>query len=451
MNPRIEYATTRDGFAIAMATVGSGPVLVSIPSPPDNHVGLEWADERRRPALAAIASHRTLVRFDGRGTGLSDREIDSYSIEDRLLDLDAVVTRTGAPSVSMVTGGFGAQLAIAYAARNPERVNALVAVNPFLAGREFMPPDQLPMWRGMLTSNFRFFSDAVGAETFGWGHERAREYGDFLRQAVGHRNALLIYDAMVATDVTDDAAQVRCQVLLLQVKDTAIGSAESARRAARRIAGARIGFLGGRPVEGLSGEMVQAIGDFFGEAWDAPDDRQDVPASAVSEPSLKTILFTDLEGHTAVMQRLGDREGRRLLRSHEQLTREALAAHGGNEVKSLGDGFLASFGSAQRALECALTIQQRTAAAESGLAAAGLRVRIGINAGEPIAEDGDLFGASVITAARIAAKARGGEVLVANVVRELVAGKGFLFHDTGAHALKGIEDPVRIWELRVPD
>ncbi len=126
------------------------------------------------------------------------------------------------------------------------------------------------------------------------------------------------------------------------------------------------------------------------------------------------------------------------------MTREALAAHGGAEVKTLGDGFLASFSSPQQALDCAVAVQ-RAFAAHKGEA---LSVRVGVNAGEPIAEDDDLFGASVIVAARIAAKADGGEILVSDVVRQLVAGKGFLFSDTGEHVLKGLEDPVRVWELR---
>ncbi|HNM78597.1 MAG TPA: adenylate/guanylate cyclase domain-containing protein, partial [Tepidiformaceae bacterium] len=112
----------------------------------------------------------------------------------------------------------------------------------------------------------------------------------------------------------------------------------------------------------------------------------------------------------------------------------------------------ASFGSARRALDCAIALQR--ALHEEALGGEmeglphGLRVRVGINAGEPIAEDDDLFGAAVIAAARIAAMADGGEILVANVVRELVAGKGFLFNDRGEQPLRGLEDPVRVWELR---
>jgi len=113
----------------------------------------------------------------------------------------------------------------------------------------------------------------------------------------------------------------------------------------------------------------------------------------------------------------------------------------------MGDGFLASFSSSQRALECAAALQQELAAASERLPAP-LKVRVGVNAGEPIAEGDDLFGSSVIAASRIAAKAAGGQVLVADVVRQLVAGKGFLFSDHGYHELKGFEEPVRLWELR---
>jgi class 3 adenylate cyclase len=121
----------------------------------------------------------------------------------------------------------------------------------------------------------------------------------------------------------------------------------------------------------------------------------------------------------------------------------------------MGDGFMASFGSATKALACAVAIQKAfdDGNGKGEMGNAPIRVRIGLNAGEPIAEDdpdgrSDLFGTAVIVAARIAAQASGGEILVSDVVRQLVAGKGFLFNDRGEHALKGFEDPVRVWEVR---
>ena len=127
-------------------------------------------------------------------------------------------------------------------------------------------------------------------------------------------------------------------------------------------------------------------------------------------------------------------------------TRRALREHGGNEIKTLGDGFMASFASAQRALECAIALQVSVTVSPI-LASHRLQVRVGINAGEPIAEEGDLFGHSVITASRIAGAAAGGGVLVSNVVRELTAGKGFVFSEVGWRELRGLSERVLLWAL----
>src|SRR5206468_3211761 len=160
-------------------------------------------------------------------------------------------------------------------------------------------------------------------------------------------------------------------------------------------------------------------------------------------PGFQTILFTDLVGHTAMMSRLGDAKGRAVLREHERITREVLKAHGGTEVKTMGDGFMASFGSVTRAVECAIGLQRAFAECEGE----PLSVRVGLNAGEPIEEDGDLFGATVILASRIAARADGGEILVADTVRGLCSGKGFLFADRGEFVAKGFEERVRVYEV----
>ncbi len=116
-------------------------------------------------------------------------------------------------------------------------------------------------------------------------------------------------------------------------------------------------------------------------------------------------------------------------------------------VQQRGDGFMASFSSATKALECAIAMQ-RAFAAHNESAEEPIKVRVGMNAGEPIAEDDDLFGTAVNEAARITAAAKGGEILVSNVVRQLVKGKDFLFTDTGERQLKGFDEPVRLYEVR---
>jgi adenylate cyclase len=197
------------------------------------------------------------------------------------------------------------------------------------------------------------------------------------------------------------------------------------------------------PSETGSPALVRRTGEFFGEVWEAPEPEIAPPANGV----LRTILFTDIVHHTQMMDRLGDQAGRQVLRDHERITRETLRRFQGHEVKTVGDSFMASFESVTQALHCASALQRAFAARNEG-AATPIEIRIGVNAGEPIAEDDDLFGASVIAAARIKDQAGAGQIHVANVVRELVAGKGFLFADLGEQILRGLEDAVRVYELR---
>jgi class 3 adenylate cyclase len=166
-------------------------------------------------------------------------------------------------------------------------------------------------------------------------------------------------------------------------------------------------------------------------------------------PALRIMLFTDLERHTEMLQKLGDTAGRAALRDHARDEREIIARHAGFKVKGTGDGVLAWFASAQHALDCAIELQ-RASDAHVVEGWGPLRVRIGLNAGEPIAEDGDLFGSVVNAAARITALATGGQVFVANVVKELVAGKNFDFVDRETTTLRGFDGPVHIWELVLP-
>jgi adenylate cyclase len=151
-----------------------------------------------------------------------------------------------------------------------------------------------------------------------------------------------------------------------------------------------------------------------------------------------------------MMQRLGDAKGRDVLREHERITRETLKQHDGAEVKTMGDGFMASFGSVTKAIDCAIALQ-RAFAADSSLMPEPLHVRVGLNAGEPIEEDGDLFGSTVILASRIAAKASAGEILIPELLRHLLTGKSYVYAERGETMLKGFENSLRLFEVRWRD
>ncbi|HXV82840.1 MAG TPA: adenylate/guanylate cyclase domain-containing protein [Candidatus Binatia bacterium] len=174
--------------------------------------------------------------------------------------------------------------------------------------------------------------------------------------------------------------------------------------------------------------------------------RQDSP---VGENVPVTVMFTDIEGSTLLTQRRGDETAQRLLREHNETVRGALDSYHGKEIKHTGDGIMASFFSASRAIGCALQIQKMFAARNAANPEDAVKIRIGLNAGEPIAEDEDLFGTSVQLARRLCDRAQPGRVLVSEVVRQLVAGKGFEFEHHGAESLKGFDEPVLLYEVRV--
>jgi class 3 adenylate cyclase len=175
-----------------------------------------------------------------------------------------------------------------------------------------------------------------------------------------------------------------------------------------------------------------------------------IPAHPVGEAheesAFRTILFTDIVGSTDMTQRLGDAKSMELLRVHDMIVRNHVGHGGGNEVKHTGDGIMASFASVARAIQCAISIQSDL---ESHNAAAEhpITVRIGVSAGEPVAERDDLFGAAVQLAARACNHAAAGAILVSNAVRELCLGKGFTFAPRGPFELKGFDEQIPLYEV----
>jgi class 3 adenylate cyclase len=192
-----------------------------------------------------------------------------------------------------------------------------------------------------------------------------------------------------------------------------------------------------------TGLPTQESADLHEAGWKAHV-RRLIVHFGILTAGLRVIVFSDIENHTELIARLGDGVARRILREHDRRLRSALSTEGGEEVKMLGDGVMASFPSARAALDFARAIR---ASMLDPIEDETIRVRVGMNAGEPIEEDHDLYGLSVITAARIAALSEGGQTLVSNVVRELSTGLGFTFNYRGEHLLEGLSEPTRLWQL----
>ena len=171
-------------------------------------------------------------------------------------------------------------------------------------------------------------------------------------------------------------------------------------------------------------------------------------SEAFVDSAFRVIMFTDMKDSTAITTRLGDTRALELFRTHNHITRGALKAHNGREIQHTGDGFMVSFTSASHAVECAITIQRSFASHNKRHPDTKINVRIGICAGEPVEEDQRLFGSTVQLTSRICDKAEPDQILVATVIRDLCIGKQFSFTDRGESALKGFDQPFRIFEAQ---
>ncbi len=444
MEPRIQYAQAADGAGIAFWALGEGLPLVSLPTSPFTHLQLEWQRPDMRRWLERLADKRKIVRYDFRGSGLSERDVTDYSLDAHVKDLEAVIDRLALEQCALLGFYLSGPIAIAYAARHPERVSHLILWGSFARGSDLPGSAELQAARTFIGLNWETYTETVSGILLGWSQpEAAHRFAAYMRECTTPEAAQAALEATNEFDVTDLLPQVRAPTLVLHRRQLRFPEVDLARRLASHIPHARLAVLEGDSMAPYIGDMeaaATAIDEFLGEG--------ELTAETTVPPGLVTILFTDIEGSTTLTQRVGDAKAQELLRTHNTIVRDALKTHGGSEVKHTGDGIMASLPSASQALQCAVEIQIAVAAHVRQHGEAPLSVRIGLNTGEPVAEDRDLFGTAVQLARRICDRAEPGQILVSNVVRELAAGKGFLFSDHGDVELRGFEDPVRLYEVR---
>lgn len=206
-----------------------------------------------------------------------------------------------------------------------------------------------------------------------------------------------------------------------------------------------------RDAHGLLPDSIIDVESGMVEKFLGQSDTSQLGAAVFRDDSLdaafRTVLFTDIENSTILTQQLGDADARARFRIHDKIVRDALASSNGSEVKHTGDGLMAAFVSASQAIECAITAQQAIAQHNAAFPEQRIDVRIGMSAGEPVAEGQDFFGAAVQLARRVCDEAEAGRIYVSNVVRDLCMGKGIGFTNLGERTLKGFEEPVRVYEV----
>jgi class 3 adenylate cyclase/pimeloyl-ACP methyl ester carboxylesterase len=435
MEPRIQYAKTRDGVSIAYWVIGQGPPFVWLPEPPLNsHIQLEWRVPMWRRFYELFAAKRSLVRFDARGLGLSDRDVEDLSLDSRILDIEAVVDSLGYKTFALGVLSWATPLAIAYAARCPERVSHLALLNPVKSGMDAL---RVPRWkalRNLMESDWELYLENIGALAYTPGSEEARALANFFRACVTQDTARRYYDAMEGDDVTAYLPKVSAPTLLVHLTGLSYLTIDAVRELARAIPNAQVVALDGVYQENIE-PIAATINDFLAEGEEA---------TAELPEGMAVLLFADIAESTALTEELGDAAFRAKARDLDTSLRSVIGESGGTPVegKVLGDGVLAVFTSARQAIDCALRC-------ESAGEPLGLQLHLGIHAGDVIREGNNVYGGAVNIAARIAAASEPGEVLVSDTLRGLArTSADVTFDDRGEHTLKGVGEPQRLFAVR---
>jgi class 3 adenylate cyclase/pimeloyl-ACP methyl ester carboxylesterase len=433
VNPQTHYARSGDA-SIAYQTCGEGPLDMLFVTGWITQIEQLWEAPANRRFLERIASIGRLILFDSRGTGLSQRVLYGYSAEQDAADAMAVLDDARSERAAVLTYAQGGLVGAKLAAEHPERIGALIMYAsiartlwapdydwaPTREERQEFAERTVSNWGEVDLEGMSAWAPSIGEDSSlaGW-------FARMQRLAASPSEAREISRVMIDVDVRDVLPQIRVPTLVMHRPNERVWDVRHSRYLAEHIPGSRYVELDGidsLPFMGDSDAIVEEIEEFLtggrrgGELTRA----------------LLTVVFTDIVDATARAAELGDGRWRDLLARHDEQVRRALARFDGREIKTVGDGFLATFdGPPSRALRCALAITE--AAREEGV-----EVRVGVHTGECELIGDDVGGMAVHIAARVSGLAVAGEVLVSGTVFGTVVGGPFEFTDRGFHALKGV-------------
>ena len=428
------------GVSIAYQVHGEGALdLVFVPGFV-SHVELLWESPQLARFMRRLGAFARIVVFDKRGQGLSDRPADPPTLEESMDDLRAVLEAAACERPAILGISEGGPMSMLFAATYPERISSLILYGTYarmVRSDDFplgIPGEALDRWGEMVRQEWggpvglrHWAPSAIGDPEF------ERWWARLLRQGTSPAGAIALFDLYRKLDVRGALSSIDVPALVLHRAEDRIVPVRQGRFLAERIEGARLVELEGADHLAWTGDqdtLLDEVEEFLTGARRARE----------PERALATVLFTDIVASTETAAGLGDRRWRDLLERHDAIVRRQLAVHRGREVKTMGDGFLATFDGPARAIRCATAITE-------AVREIGLEVRTGIHTGEVELIGDDVGGMAVNIGARIGALAAPEEVLVSSTVRELVVGSGLDFAERGTHTLKGAPDEWRLFAV----
>jgi pimeloyl-ACP methyl ester carboxylesterase len=419
---------------VAYQVFGEGPDLVVAPGFV-SHIENYWDEPHFARSLNKVSGFFRIVLFDKRGTGLSDRVAHLPHMDERMDDLRAVMDAVGIERAALFGISEGGSLAALFAASHPERTQSLVLYGAFARFCHWMATDEAfdrlvkymdESWGSGKSLPAFAPSKANDAALQEW-------WGKFERLGASPSAAIALMRMNREIDISGILHSIRVPTLVMHRTNDVLVSVEGGRELAAGIPGARLVEIPGADHlffldDDASDRVLAETEEFLTGARSAP----------VVDRVLATVVFEDIVDSTRQADEKGDRAWRDLLESHDRMVRRELSRFRGREMKSLGDGFLATFDGPARAIRCATAIRD-------SLRGVGVPVRIGLHTGEVELAENDVRGIAVHIASRVAQLGGAADVLVSRTVKDLVAGSGIKFEDFGAHALKGIPEPWQVF------
>ena len=429
MQPETKYAKSGD-VNIAYQVVGHGPLdLVWVPGWV-SHVEYTWGIPGVPRFINRLASFSRLIMFDKRGTGLSDPVALPPTLEQRMDDVRAVMDVVRSERAALFGVSEGGPMSLLFAATYPQRTSALC-----LYGTAAKTPEHIGGWLDEISEHW-----GEGAllqwflPSFADDEVVKQRWARYQRTGASPGMARALIESMLRLDIRDILPTIRVPTLILHRRDELVAPVEGARYMAQRIPGAKYVELPGIdhvPFAGDADAILDEIQEFLTGVRPGPE----------PDRVLATVLFTDIVGSTQRAADMGDRRWHNLLDSYYSLARRELVRFRGCEVKTMGDGFLATFDGPARAIRCACAVSDE-------VGQLGIAIRAGLHTGECEMMGEDVVGIAVHIGARVAAEAGPGEVLVSSTVKDLVAGSGIEFEDRGNRRLKGVPDEWRLFAVR---
>jgi len=446
MEPETRYALSGD-VHIAYQVVGDGPIdLVFVPGFV-THMELQWKLPEYGAFINELGSFSRLIRFDKRGTGMSDPVSGAPNLETRMDDVRAVMDAVGSRRAAFYGLSEGAAMSILFAATYPERTAALIvrSCSPrTLWAADFPWGRSEQAYQREMDGALRVFGTraearesvrALGMQS----DDEVEAFVDYVRFGTSPGMLEALYRMNKEIDVREVLPTVRVPALVMHGSDDQVVPLQVGGYTAQRMHSARllelpgVGHLAIRGGATIASEIKRFLTDVSQTGWEEAD----------ADRMLATVLFTDIVESTAKAIELGDRDWRKLLERHNETIRRELLRFRGREIDTTGDGFLAIFDGPARAIRCACAVVDR-------VRELGISIRAGLHTGECEVTGGKVAGIAVHTGARVASEAVADEVLVSSTVKDLVAGSGIAFQERGLRELKGIPGEWRLFAVARP-